>query len=66
LASKKTKGNQGMSYNNYNEIEPSFSTNGHSAALIPVFAYGPGSEAFTGVYENTEIFHKILEVSEWK
>jgi alkaline phosphatase len=66
LASKKTKGNQGMSYNNYNEIEPSFSTNGHSAALIPVFAYGPGSETFAGVYENTEIFHKILEVSEWK
>ena len=44
----------------YNEIEPSFSTTGHSATLIPVFAYGPGSGQFTGIYENTEIFHKLL------
>lgn len=66
LASKKTKGNEGMSYNDYNEIEPSFATNGHSAALIPIFAYGPGSEIFAGVYENTEVFHKILEVSKWE
>jgi alkaline phosphatase len=66
LASKKIKRNEGMSYNDYNELEPSFATNGHSAALIPVFAYGPGSEIFSGVYENTEIFHKILKVSNWK
>ena len=50
---------------NYNEISGTFSTNGHSATLIPVFAYGPGSEAFSGVYENTEIFYKILEATKW-
>lgn len=44
---------------NYNEIEPSFSTGGHSATMIPVFAIGPGSEAFAGVYENSEIYHKM-------
>ncbi|WP_455169507.1 alkaline phosphatase [Aegicerativicinus sediminis] len=44
---------------NYNEILPSFSTTGHSATLIPVFAYGPGEEIFSGIYENTEIFHKM-------
>jgi alkaline phosphatase len=27
--------------------------------MIPVFAYGPGEEMFRGIYENTEIFHKI-------
>ncbi len=46
----------------YGDIKPSFSTGGHSATLIPVFAFGNGAENFRGVYENTEIFHKILDV----
>ena len=45
---------------NYDEITPTFSNGGHSTALIPVAAYGPGSELFRGVYENTEIFHKMM------
>jgi len=45
---------------NYDEIKGTFSTGGHSTALIPVAAYGPGSELFRGVYENTEIFHNML------
>ncbi|WP_034061554.1 alkaline phosphatase [Lacinutrix jangbogonensis] len=65
LASTKKETEDGKSYNDYNEITGTFSTNGHSATLIPVFAYGPGSEAFSGVYENTEIFHKILEATHW-
>jgi len=60
----KTKEN-GKSYADYNEIKGTFSTTGHSAALIPVFAYGPGAELFSGIYENTEIFHKILELTKW-
>ncbi|GAA5035246.1 alkaline phosphatase [Marivirga lumbricoides] len=47
----------------YNIIDPSFSTSGHSATMVPVFAYGPGSEKFRGIYENTEIFHKIKEIT---
>jgi alkaline phosphatase len=31
----------------------------HTADFIPVFAFGPGAEAFTGVYQNTEIYHKM-------
>ena len=42
-----------------------FSTSGHSATLIPVFAYGPGSEEFRGIYDNTDIFNKILKVTNW-
>lgn len=42
-------------------IEGDFTTDDHSATLIPVFSYGSGSEIFTGVYENNEIFHKILK-----
>ena len=44
----------------YADINPEFSTTGHSATLIPVFAYGPSSELFKGLYQNNEIFHKIL------
>ncbi|WP_143960871.1 alkaline phosphatase [Litoribacter populi] len=45
----------------YKSVTGTFSTGGHTAALIPVFAFGPGSENFQGVYENNEIFHKMLE-----
>ncbi len=45
---------------NYNKIVPTFSTGGHSGTMIPVFAIGPGAEDFSGIYENTEIYHKIM------
>jgi alkaline phosphatase len=48
----------------YAVIEPSFATYGHSATLIPVFAFGPGSDIFRGVYNNNEIFHKMLKARE--
>ncbi len=44
---------------NYNKIKPTFSTGGHSATMVPVFAYGPGAEDFSGVYENTAIHRKL-------
>ena len=43
----------------YDTIKPTFSSPGHNADWIPVFAYGPGAETFSGVYENNELFHKI-------
>ncbi|GFR75336.1 alkaline phosphatase [Elysia marginata] len=49
----------------YNKIKGSFSTSGHSATLIPVLSYGPGSEDFIGFYENNDIFHKIMKVTNW-
>lgn len=41
-------------------IEGDFTTHDHTATMVPVFAYGPHSQDFTGVYENNEIYHKIL------
>jgi len=41
------------------KIKGAFTTDHHTAALIPVFAYGPGSELFGGMYENTSIYHKM-------
>lgn len=43
------------------EIEGGFTTGGHTGAMVPIFAFGPGAESFTGVYHNTEIFHKQME-----
>lgn len=47
-------------------ISGQFSTGGHTALPVPVFAYGPQSQLFTGVYENTEIFNKILKALKLK
>lgn len=57
-----TLGAQGQNdgYGDYSVIEPTFASTNHSAALVPVFAFGPGAENFMGVYENTEIFHKLV------
>jgi alkaline phosphatase len=61
-----TLGAAGDNYNgaDYTVIHPTFATTNHSAALVPVFAYGPGAENFIGVYENTEIFHKLVSLFE--
>lgn len=36
-----------------------FSTKSHSGVMVPVYAFGPGSEQFSGIMENTDIFKKI-------
>ena len=66
LSSTIKENEDGRKYADPNEITGTFSTTGHSATLIPVFAFGPGAEEFSGVYENNEIFHKILKVTGWK
>ena len=38
-----------------------FSTNDHTAIPAAVFAYGAQSGNFRGLFENTEVFNKILE-----
>lgn len=49
----------------YNSLNGTFSTGGHTATLVPVYAFGPGAEAFTGIYDNTAIYDKILEATGW-
>lgn len=44
------------------EIVGKFSTGGHSGVMVPVYTFGPGSENFTGIYENTAIFDKIKKL----
>lgn len=49
---------------NYTEgtVDGQFSTNDHTGIMVPVFAYGPYASEFSGVYENTEVFNKIIEL----
>lgn len=43
-------------------VRGSFSTGGHTGIPVPVFAFGPGADQFTGVYNNTEIYFKIMNL----
>lgn len=47
-------------------VEGKFNTTGHSSVMVPVFAYGPGAEKFSGIYENTAIFDKMMEAFGFK
>ncbi len=38
-----------------------FTTHDHTASMVPVFAYGPKAELFSGVYDNTEIYFKMKQ-----
>ena len=42
-----------------------FNTNYHTASMVPVYAYGPGAELFGGMYENTAIYTKMMELFGW-
>lgn len=39
-----------------------FTTDGHTACMVPLFAYGPGAEEFTGVMDNTAIKTKMAKL----
>ena len=43
------------------KFEAQYTTLGHTATMVPVFSYGPFSEKFSGIYDNTEIFQKMVE-----
>ncbi len=50
---------------NERPIQLLFSSGDHSATMVPLFAYGPGAEQFGGIYNNTDLFHRIRTVTKW-
>jgi alkaline phosphatase len=44
-----------------NKLKYGFTTNGHTASLIPVLAYGPAAHLFHGIYENTALYKKMRQ-----
>ena len=42
------------------EVEGFFRSGVHSPVMVPLFAYGPHADMFTGIQENNEVSEKIL------
>jgi alkaline phosphatase len=45
---------------NTHTVKLSFSGKDHTSVMVPVYSFGPGSQKFTGIYDNTDIFKKIV------
>ena len=41
-------------------VKLNFSSKGHTAVFVPVYAYGAGADKFLGIYDNTDVFKKIM------
>lgn len=41
-----------------------WATDGHTGTWVPLFAFGPGAEAFNGVFDNTEIARRLADMLE--
>jgi alkaline phosphatase len=48
------------------DVQGAFLIKDHTATMVPVFAYGLGSEIFTGVQDNTDIFKKCVKLLGFK
>ena len=45
----------------WGDVKAVFATRIHTGTMVPVFAYGPGAKAFSGIYENTAIHSKMVK-----
>lgn len=43
-------------------VKGTFCTKNHTGIMVPVYAYGPGAENFTGIMQNTDIFKKMFNL----
>jgi len=48
--------------NKTGDVTAKFSSTDHTGICVPVFAFGPGAEQFTGFMENTEIAKKMMKL----
>ena len=48
--------------NKTGKVVAKYSTGGHTGIAVPVFAFGPGAEQFTGFMENTDIAKKMIKL----
>jgi len=40
-------------------LDIGWTTKGHTATMVPVFSYGPGSEHFTEIFDNIDVYKKM-------
>ncbi|AWV99197.1 alkaline phosphatase [Arcticibacterium luteifluviistationis] len=43
------------------EMEVQFHSDDHTGILVPLFAYGKGAEKLQGIYDNTEVYQRMVE-----
>ena len=43
-------------------MKAAWSSKDHSAAVVPVFAFGPGSDRFGGIHRNDEIGGMLIDM----
>jgi alkaline phosphatase len=48
------------------KVEGRFIYGDHTAVMVPLFAYGPGSEIFTGYMDNTDVYKKCMSLFGFK
>ena len=48
------------------KLSVDYTTKRHTAAMVPVFAYGPGADRFAGIYENTGIYERMIAAFGWE
>lgn len=48
------------------DVTAQYLTTDHTGVMVPVFAFGPGSENFRGIYENTDLFYKMMDAFDIK
>ena len=41
------------------KVEGSFASGDHTGVMVPLFAFGPGAEKFSGLQENTDVYNKM-------
>jgi len=44
------------------EVELAFHSDDHTGILVPIFAYGPHSGDFRGIYDNSEVFDRLMKL----
>jgi alkaline phosphatase len=50
------------SVQNRQVAETAFTTTGHTAAMVPLFAYGPGSNRLSGIQDNARVGQTLIEL----
>ena len=45
-------------------LDENYTTYAHTGAMVNLYARGQGADKFRGVYDNTEIFHKLAELTD--
>jgi alkaline phosphatase len=43
-------------------VQGSFTTRDHTATMVPIFAFGPGAELFTGIIDNAEVGKRLQQL----